>query len=64
MHPQANGQVERYVAVVKHAMIKLLSDKDRYFENWVELLPSCLMAVRFLTHRTLGYSPFTVIHGL
>ena len=42
----------------------MLSDDGIFYEQWVEMLPACLMAMRFLGHKTLGYAPFTVNHGL
>jgi hypothetical protein len=56
--------VERYVGVVKQCLITMLSEDGKYYSEWIEVLPSCLMGLRFLQHKTLGFSPFTVIHGL
>lgn len=56
--------VERYVGIVKRCLITMLSEEGRYYHEWVELLPACLMSLRFLQQKTLGVAPFTVIHGL
>lgn len=56
--------VERYVGIVKRCLITMLSEDDKYYSDWLEVLPACLMGLRFLQHKTLGLAPFTVIHGL
>lgn len=63
-YPQSNGQAERYVGVVKRALITMLSEGGVTVQDWDDLLPAILMGMRFLQQKVLGYSPFTVVHGL
>jgi hypothetical protein len=51
------------VGIVKLALTKILSEDGIYYEDWDAFLPTCLMGLRFLDHKTLGYSPFLVCHG-
>ena len=48
MHPQANGQVERYVGVVKRSLMVMLNEDGVFHSEWVSYLPACLMGLRFL----------------
>ena len=63
-HPQGNGMAERYVGIVKRCLKTMLSEDDKFYSDWLEVIPACLMGLRFLQHKTLGLAPFTVIHGL
>ncbi len=56
--------VERYVGVVKRCLTTMLTEDGKYFNEWIALLPAVLMGLRFLQQKTLGFAPFTVIHGL
>lgn len=53
-HPQANGLVERYNAVIRAGLRKLAAAQEG--RPWTELLPTVLAGMRFLPTR-LGYPP-------
>ena len=63
-HPNANGQAERYVAVVKRALKTVIHEFDWHVSDWKKCLPAVLIGLRFSQHRILGVSPFTVCCGL
>ena len=45
--------VERYVGVVKRCLITMLSEDDKYYSDWLKVLPACLMGLRFCSTRLL-----------
>ena len=46
-HPEANGLVERYVGVVKKAIMSMLLTKSWDVTMWTECLGACMMGLRF-----------------
>lgn len=60
-HPQANGQVERMVQVIKNTLKKYVDGSHESY--WSEFLPEVLFYLRFTKARATGMSPFEAIHG-
>ena len=56
--------MERYVGVVKKAIMSMLMTKSWDVTMWTECLGSCMMGLRFAKIQSLGYSPFTICTGL
>ena len=61
-YPQANGQAERYVGLIKNALKKYCAYAESW-QDWREYLGEILMGLRFLVTRSHGYSPFFCVHG-
>lgn len=57
-NPRANGQCERYNAVIEAGIRKMTSASTGGV--WVEFLPSVLAGMRYLP-TYLGYPPFTLV---
>lgn len=62
-NPQANGQAERYVQVVKRSLKTILSQYDWRMSDWLLCLPAILIGLRFYYHSVLGVSPYFVCFG-
>ena len=58
--PQTNGMVERFNRTIGECLAKLLSDKEK---QWDEYLDSVLLAYRTMKHETTGFTPFQLIYG-
>ena len=60
-HPQGNGGIERWNAVLKRMLHHvLISDKPR---NWHEKLPYLLFSYREIPHSTTGFPPYQLLFG-
>jgi len=59
-HPQANGIAERYVAVIKSALLK---SSIKYPKDWDRMMPAILRYHRARPHSATGVSPFEVVYG-
>lgn len=59
-HPQSNGMIERSHRVFKDTISHYVAKNQQDWDNWV---PYVLMAYRFNTHRSTGYSPFFLLYG-
>ena len=60
-HPQANGQAERVIQIIKTTLKKYVDGSNDQF--WSEFLPEVLFYLRFTKARATGISPFEAIHG-
>ena len=58
--PQANGQVERYNAVIQAILRKCAGDEPGLWPQWIEFV---MLAMRTATHVATGRSPFQVMFG-
>lgn len=58
--PQTNGMVERFNRTIGECIGKLLSDKEK---EWDEYLDAVLLAYRTSKHETTGFTPFQLIYG-
>lgn len=56
-HPQANGLVERFHRTLKAAL------RCKENDNWVEALPTILLALRVQLKEDLGASPAQLVYG-
>ena len=59
-HPQANGIAERYVAVIKAALLK---SSIKYPKDWDRMMPAIVRYHRARPHSATGVSPFEVVFG-
>src|SRR5438128_960564 len=59
-HPQGNGQVERFIRILKEAIAKQVDDR---VNCWDDALPAALMACRTTPSSTTGYTPYYLMHG-
>ena len=60
-HPQANGQVERFNAVICDFLSHFCTDTDQ--SNWFHYLEATLFAINTSVSRTTGFTPFFLVHG-
>src|SRR5438128_1071786 len=59
-HPQGNGQVERFIRILKEAIAKQVDDR---VNCWNDALPAALMACRTTPSSTTGYTPYYLMHS-
>lgn len=59
-HPQSSGSVERTNRTLKTALKKMVLENG---PNWAQNLPSILMSVRGIVHKSTGYSPHELMTG-
>lgn len=59
-HPQSNGMIERSHRVFKDIMSHYVAKSQQDWDTWV---PYVLMAYRFHTQSSTGYSPYFLLHG-
>lgn len=59
-HPQSSGGVERTNRTLKTALKKMVVENG---SNWAQNLPSILMSVRGIVHKSTGYSPHELMTG-
>jgi hypothetical protein len=63
-HSQSNGQVEKanglILAGIKPRLVETL---ERSASCWVEELPSMLWTLRTTPNRSVGFTPFFLVHG-
>ncbi|XP_035258821.1 protein NYNRIN-like [Anguilla anguilla] len=59
-HPQSSGGVERTNRTLKTALRKMVLENGT---NWAQNLPSILMSVRGVVHKSTGYSPHELMTG-
>lgn len=59
-HPQSSGGVERFNRTLKTALKKMVLKNGL---NWAQNLPSILMSVRGIVHKSTGYSPHELMRG-
>ena len=59
-HPQTNGRIERFYRFLNETVAVFQLDTR---EDWEELLPVVLMAYRMNEVRTIGTSPYRMLHG-
>jgi len=58
--PQTNGMVERFNRTIGECLGKLLSDKEK---EWDEYVHAVLMAYRTTKHETTKFTPFQLLYG-
>jgi hypothetical protein len=58
--PQTNGMVERFNRTIGECLAKLVADKEKEWDEYVE---SVLFAYRTMKHNTTGYTPFYLLYG-
>ena len=58
--PQTNGMVERFNRTIGECIAKLLSDKEK---DWDEYIEAVLLAYRTSKHETTGFTPFQLLYG-
>jgi hypothetical protein len=58
--PQTNGMVERFNRTIGECIAKLLSDKEK---EWDEYIESVLLAYRTMKHESTKFIPFQLIYG-
>src|SRR5215216_5852692 len=58
--PQTNGMVERFNRTIGECLAKLIADKEKEWDEYVE---SVLFAYRTMKHNTTGYTPFYLLYG-
>ena len=59
-HPQTDGMVERYNAMLKAGLKKYV---DKFPNEWNKAIPYVLFACRSVIHQSTGFSPFEIIFG-
>ena len=57
-HPQTNGLVERLNQTTQNVLLKLVNENQ---DNWDELLPSALFAIRTSQQKSTKYTPFELM---
>jgi hypothetical protein len=62
MWPRANGQAERYVALVKQGIRKLCTECEEGV-HWWDILPEVARGLRHLPHKATGFSPHVIVFG-
>ena len=60
-HHASNGLIERQFRTVREYMLASL--KDKYYKNWVELLPEIEFSLNATIQKTIGCSPAELIFG-
>jgi hypothetical protein len=58
--PQTNGMVERFNRTIGECISKLLSEKEK---EWDEYVHAVLMAYRTTKHETTKFTPFQLLYG-
>ena len=61
-YPQANGQAERFVGLIKAALIKFCAALEST-TDWQQYLGEVLMGLRYCVTRSHGITPYRVIFG-
>jgi hypothetical protein len=59
LHPEGHGSVER----ANHSIVQCIRTLLRSHPNWSKILPAIEFALNTTYSRTLGTTPFNVIHG-
>ena len=59
-HPQSNGLCERLNQTLQNTLLKRVNDDQ---DNWDELLPVVLFAIRTSKQKSTCYSPFELMFG-
>jgi hypothetical protein len=62
-HPQANGLAERVVQTCKRALRRMARQRAEG-RNWDELLPYVMLGYNCSTHKSTGFSPYLILHGV
>ena len=58
--PQTNGMIERFNRTIGECIAKLLSDKEKEWDDYIEAV---LLAYRTMKHESTGFTPFQLIYG-
>ncbi|GLC55390.1 hypothetical protein PLESTB_000982200 [Pleodorina starrii] len=62
-HPQANGLAERVVQTCKRALRRMARQRAEG-RDWDELLPYVMLGYNCSTHKSTGFSPYLLLHGV